>query len=190
VEDNLTWELATNTVSRCITRTWDTNNPVAGCFGHEAKGQLHRATGKAYTEHLYSDWAAPLTQLFNSPNGFPDQHGSWHQSGPFDLNPAFMASAATAGSQANVVFPYPVYWYDEIIANEADGQNLCGGGPCTFRFAHTFNSGFNSMWDVLNAIGIVSQDGNYMSFASDWGLTLGKDSNGNQRGDVFIIKLK
>src|SRR5207244_12934181 len=36
----------------------------------------------------------------------------------------------------------------------------------------------------------VSQDGQWLAWVSDWLNTLGTDSKGNQRIDVFIVKLQ
>jgi hypothetical protein len=51
----------------------------------------------------------------------------------------------------------------EIIANGATGM----------RFGHNFNSGSNGGFSIQNGIGMVSQDGKWYEFLSDWEGTLG-----------------
>jgi len=48
-------------------------------------------------------------------------------------------------------------------------------------------SGYN-FWDAPR--GNVSQDGRFYMFTSNWEETLGKDSQGRAREDVFVVKLE
>ena len=80
-------------------------------------------------------------------------------------------------------------WRNEIFLIFQDG---------TFRrFAHNLISGQSQDFEAQYAIGTVSQDGRFFSFASDWLGTLGSTSGAlsctvgaDCRSDVFVVELK
>ena len=89
-------------------------------------------------------------------------------------------------------------WDDEIIAIQTDGA-LAGQGGTVWRFAHHRSNVANdndssslSFWYTPRAI--VSQDGRWAIFTSNWDKTLGTDSRGQPgtmfRQDVFVVELK
>ena len=89
-------------------------------------------------------------------------------------------------------------WDDEIIAIQTDAA-FAGQGATVWRFAHHRSnvaddndpSGI-SFWYTPRAI--VSQDGRWAIFTSNWDKTLGVDSRGQPGGmsrqDVFLVELK
>jgi hypothetical protein len=89
-------------------------------------------------------------------------------------------------------------WDDEIIAVQTDVA-FAGQGGTVWRFAHhrsnvanDNNPSIMSFWYTPRAI--VSQDGRWAMFTSNWDKTLGIDSRGDPGGmyrqDVFIVELK
>jgi hypothetical protein len=89
-------------------------------------------------------------------------------------------------------------WDDEIIAVQTD-LAFVGQGAGVWRFAHHRSNVANdndpsgiSFWYTPRAI--VSQDGRWAIFTSNWDKTLGIDSRGQpgtmHRQDVFLVELK
>ena len=89
-------------------------------------------------------------------------------------------------------------WDDEIIAVQTDVA-LSAQGGMVWRFAHHRSNVANdndpgtlSFWYTPRAI--VSQDGRWAIFTSNWDKTLGTDSRGQPgtmfRQDVFVVELK
>ena len=89
-------------------------------------------------------------------------------------------------------------WDDEIIAIQTDVA-FAGYGATVWRFAHHHSNVTNdndpttiSFWYTPRAI--VSQDGRWAIFTSNWDKSLGIDSRGQAgemyRQDVFIVELK
>ncbi len=70
---------------------------------------------------------------------------------------------------------------DEIVAVATDGSNRI------WRFSHTWDIYDGSFWTQPRSN--VSQNGKYTLFSSNWMKTLGKDSDGNNRVDTFIVEL-
>jgi hypothetical protein len=82
-------------------------------------------------------------------------------------------------------------WDDEIIAVRTDGV-LASGQTQVWRFAHNFNTYSGTIFSdnfYYLFIPRVSQDGRFVIFDSNWNQTLGTDSGGNPRTDVFILAL-
>jgi hypothetical protein len=89
-------------------------------------------------------------------------------------------------------------WDDEIIAVQTDVA-FAGQGAAVWRFAHHRSNIANdddpsvlNFWYTPRAI--VSQDGRWAIFTSNWDKTLGIDSRGQPGGmyrqDVFLVELK
>ena len=89
-------------------------------------------------------------------------------------------------------------WDEEIIAVQTDVA-FAGQGATVWRFAHHRSNVANdddpttlSFWYTPRAI--VSQDGRWAIFTSNWDKSLGIDSRGQPgemyRQDVFIVELK
>jgi len=170
------WEVGTTHLRPCSIE----------CDGHAAKGYAGWETGKQYRLHRYSDPTQPLIPMAQFPPGFPDQHGSWVNTDEQDTPPAFLVSSAV-----NQAIPYPTWGYDEILAVASDGSQK------TWRFGQTLNSGTSEYFIVQYAIGVVSQDGRWLAYASDScgagcpsPAPLGYDKKGKPRGDVFIRELR
>ena len=89
-------------------------------------------------------------------------------------------------------------WDEEIVAVQTDVA-VAGEGATVWRFAHHRSNVANdddpsgiSFWYTPRAI--VSQDGRWAIFTSNWDKTLGRDSRGQPGGmyrqDVFVVELK
>jgi len=182
--ENYFWENATRIVRPCTDH----------CDGHGARGFLNIYKGKQYRAHTFGSPHLPLTPLLTDSIGFPgDNHGSYGNSGTRDLTPMMLAISNVCGHAPGIQGSGacdPVYTgprYDEIVAIEnsvanagntsnANGQHCnYGAGPtaCVYRFAHTFNTGTNWMFNTQNAMATISPDGHYAVFESDWNDTLG-----------------
>jgi hypothetical protein len=82
-------------------------------------------------------------------------------------------------------------WDGEIIAVRTDGT-LVQGETEVWRFAHNFNTYSGTIYSdnfYYLFIPRVSQNGWFVLFDSNWNQTLGTDSSGNPRTDVFIAAL-
>ena len=55
----------------------------------------------------------------------------------------------------------------------ADCNYGSGAAPCVYRFNHTFCSDNNWLFTGQNCMGIMSPDGNWIAYPSDWNMTLG-----------------
>jgi hypothetical protein len=88
-------------------------------------------------------------------------------------------------------------WDDEIIAIQTDAA--AGHGAVVWRFAHHRSDVRNdndpsAMYFWYTPRAMVSQDGRWALFTSNWDKTLGVDSGGVPGGmyrqDVFLVELK
>jgi len=122
-----------------------------------------------------------------------DQHGTMGGHGTADLTPpAFVTTqvCGQAGSGGVGGFPcegaFSSIWDSEIIGVEnwatrsspgnlvgADCNYGSGAAPCVYRFNHTFCSDNNWLFTGQNCMGIMSPDGNWIAYPSDWNMTLG-----------------
>lgn len=189
------WHIADLTVEPC--GTGDQSSP---CQGHESRGFADDYRGKYYTANTFPNPNSVPSSDANGvncsplrPNGsgecrlfpvaFPvDQHGTYQNHGVNDQTPVFLVSTnvcgQASGQGANACDPeYTGAWYDEVVAaeNYANNGNAkhCGGAACNYRFAHTGNTGTNWNFNNQNAIGVISRDGNWAVWPTDWGLGFG-----------------
>jgi hypothetical protein len=105
-----------------------------------------------------------------------DDHVSWNDDDTTDTRP-FATSTVTIPLGSPITAP----WQNEILVFMQDG--------IVHREAHTFNSGKAKFFACQNAIGSISQDGEWFFYSSDWEGTLGTDRAGNSRCDDFAVKL-
>jgi hypothetical protein len=105
-----------------------------------------------------------------------DDHVSWNDDDTADTRP-FATSTVTIPLGSPITAP----WQNEILVFMQDG--------IVHREAHTFNSGKAKFFACQNAIGSISQDGEWFFYSSDWEGTLGTDRAGNSRCDDFAVKL-
>lgn len=105
-----------------------------------------------------------------------DDHSSWNNDDSSDDQPFFTST----------INPTPITsaWQNEVL-----GFSRTSPGT-VWRFMSTYNTGTSTFFTCQNGIGTVSQDGKWFTFTSDWGNTLGVDSAGNHRCDVFVGQLK
>jgi len=153
------------------------------CSGHAAVGYNHdiQMDNPSLLRRLDSD-PTQYNVIFRFPQVLVENHLSWNNALPDDSNAPIHSSA-----QLNAI--WTMAWRNEIFLIFQDG---------TFRrFAHNFISGQSQDFEAQYAIGTVSQDGRFFSFASDWLGTLGSTSGAlsctvgaDCRSDVFVVELK
>jgi hypothetical protein len=92
-------------------------------------------------------------------------------------------------------------WDDEIVAVQTDGTNSCAGQTCVWRFAH-HRSDVRSDVNVQKTyfwyqpLAVISQDGRWALFQSNWEKMLGtttdppESGDGLYRTDIFLLELK
>ena len=193
------WTLATNQIT-------ELPSAAARIGGHDAIGYGYLTNQDCCTR---SSWDAAQWQFRSlatpfsiadliSPVLSPKEvmladHPSWAHAQPGLLMP-IISSTYRYGLNTN---PWRA-WDDEIIAVQTDVA-FAGLGATVWRFAHHRSnvandddpSGF-SFWYTPRAI--VSQDGRWAIFTSNWDKTLGIDSRGQPGGmyrqDVFVVELK
>lgn len=108
-----------------------------------------------------------------------DDHASWNNDDTSDNQP-FFTSTVTIPLGTLITSA----WQNEIL-----GFSRIDPGT-VWRFLSTYNTGTSPFFSCQNSIGTVSQDGKWFMFTSDWGNTLGLDSAGNHRCDLFIGQLR
>lgn len=79
--------------------------------------------------------------------------------------------------------PFTSCWMGEVT-----GVDVTTG--VVYRACHTFNSGNSPQYEITASMVSTSQTGNFIAFSSDFMGTLGVDTNGVARGDVFIVRIK
>jgi len=169
------WQPGTTTVNHCSTN----------CGGHSVPGYNTWLNFTSFPQVGERQFTAPNTVSF-WPGTLPspcctqlrEAHMSWNNDNPNDTAPFFVTTSTTPNAPATFNTPL----INEIIGYMPDGTLR--------RFAHSFSTGSDPNFYSQNAIGTVSQDGQWLAWVSDWLNTLGTDSKGNQRIDVFIVKLQ
>jgi hypothetical protein len=132
--------------------------------GHGASGYLNRYWGAFYRSMLYSDPVVngvlnPDTPMLDT--SLPcDDHGSYRNSGNEDLTPIFTATTDVPAWPTGYDVPNGAC-YEEICAFNSQGTGL------TYRFAHAYNTGSSSYFQVQNNIGVVSPFGDLFAFGTD-----------------------
>jgi hypothetical protein len=176
------WTINSLNVVSCLEATGGDAGQDGTCPGHSAKGNLHVVIGKNFMSHLFSNLDSELVEQFHLPNctylGNPvnsDLHGSWVNADTLDSFPFFAVTTLVdrpyTGAYLN---PGHCAYFNEVFGVVPHYQ---GTTIQTYRFTHTFNSGSNAVFVTQNAIGSVSQDGNFVAFTSDWLGTLGSEHN-------------
>ena len=169
------WQPGTTTVNHCSTN----------CGGHSVPGYNTWLNFTSFPQVGERQFTAPNTVRF-WPGTLPspcctqvrEAHMSWNNDNPNDTAPFFVTTSTTPNAPATFNTPL----INEIIGYMPDGTLR--------RFAHSFSTGSDPNFYSQNAIGTVSQDGQWLAWVSDWLNTLGTDSKGNQRIDIFIVKLQ
>jgi hypothetical protein len=178
-----------------------------GAQPHPGPYAWHQATGEVYwcTSACGGHWVAGNT-LFANNAPLPGQK-SPYKTGQWVARPY-------GGQPYELIVPYPVppplpldahaSWPNSsnlivetttttnsitsVMQNAIIGINPAGGPP-TF-YGPTGNSGKSKYFACAAAIGTVSGAGHYFMYTSDQGGTLGMDSQGNPRCDVFVRALQ
>jgi hypothetical protein len=160
--------------------------------GHGAKGYNKLTNGFNLASFAIRSYATPATntQITTLPSGMAtpwDLHGSWENDNSTDTNPFFWVSFS-------ITTPFPSALYNEVDAADPTGTGKF------WRFAQVENTAQSPIFQVGNPTFVVSQDGKWGMFASDWmgtlgsitgasTCTLGSAINGCQ-GQLFIVKLQ
>jgi len=185
------WEVGTNNVIRCYTVPH-----TANCSGHMVEGYSHLYNDMIWPQTGKRALTDPLsyTLINSSPDLTPrtDAHFSNNAADVNDTHPYWVTNienvhetfgGAGCNQSGNIyegcTFPGPLY-------GEVFGITQSGG---YIRAAHTYTSGSSTNFDCAQTIGAVSQTGRFFAWTSDWLTTLGKDNNGHNRCDVFIVNL-
>ncbi len=166
--------------------------------GHQAMGYTHLVNQAVVNSsdpdtemaiRPYSDISSVtdlLTGSYSNCTGSPcSNHSSWANDLPGDATPVFATNCIGQFAPLEA-------WDNEIIAYATDGSGD------VHRFSHLYSSCNGSGFSANDAIGSVSQSGNWFAWSSDWDGTLGNiDSSSssctvgvNCRADVFIVKLQ
>ncbi|MCX7049392.1 MAG: hypothetical protein NTX50_28395 [Candidatus Sumerlaeota bacterium] len=106
-------------------------------------------------------------------------HWSWGSARPDVLNPVVGSYYRDPDTRAWGLCD------EEVVGIRTDGKE-----STVWRFAHNrsdFGQGKN-FWDCPH--GNLSPDGRRFIFTSNWEKTLGKNSKGETRQDVFLVELK
>jgi hypothetical protein len=176
------WDLQTGTV-------YDATNQLGGT-DTAGFGTLVNQSGYAGDQLEWSLRSLTASNIGNpsyliNPANLPTPHQSiydvrmsWNNAEAGTLTPMFASIARNAQQTTQ---PWRA-WDDEIVGVAADGSGT------VWRFAH-----HRSLWSTnANDLprGIVSQDGKWVVFTSNWDRKLGTDpSNGSNRLDVFVVEL-
>jgi hypothetical protein len=103
-----------------------------------------------------------------------------------DQAPIFISTVYTHGNS------FPSFGYAEVAAQPCATQDTAGSNPTScaqggwYRFAPTWASPYSSeTFDGQEATGGASTDGYLFCWTSSWLETLGNDSTGSPRSDVF-----
>ena len=165
--------------------------PSDGNYGHFAIGYRSFVNAGGHTSdgtwcklgmaiRLFAALSSPFYVLTSKQCGDTlargDDHVSWNDDDTTDTRP-FATSTVTIPLGSKITAP----WQNEILVFMRDG--------IVHREAHTFNSGKAKFFACQNAIGSISQDGEWFFYSSDWEGTLGTDRDGNSRCDDFAVKL-
>jgi hypothetical protein len=132
--------------------------------GHGASGYLNKYWGAFYRSMLYAD--PVINGVLNSDTPMLDaplpcdDHGSYRNSGTEDLTPIFTATTDVPAWPTGYDVPNGAC-YEEICAFNSHGTGL------TYRFAHAYNTGSSSYFQIQNNIGVVSPFGDLFAFGTD-----------------------
>jgi hypothetical protein len=196
----LIWTIAGLTLSgiqqggHCA-QAWS-NDYTAGYGGGQCQGYPYTNTTNP---HFIMDVPPNTDQL--PADQTPKQHytGDMHHGLPWLGNNNDDALLVTTNGPPTVV-PFTSCWMGEVRLLDITGT-ISGTQGTMYRACHTFNSGKSQTFIIQNAIGCVSQTGNFVAFASDWagsstvsplGSTSGAPTGTvgvDGRGDVFIVAI-
>ena len=191
------WDLATGTIRPVTTRT----------FGHDALGygwQVNQdccASGGAYegAQWQLRSLSAPesATDLINpmpSPREvYIADHTSWNNAQPDRLVPILSSLYRYYNGTFNTT-PWRA-WDDEIVAIQTDGG---AAGATVWRMAHhrsnvARDDGIDGTYFWYQPHGVISPNGRWALFTSNWEKSLGLAPNpepdGRYRTDVFLVGL-
>jgi hypothetical protein len=130
--------------------------------------------------------ASPGTCTWWMAELFYSDHASCNSMDANDQAPIFISTVYTHGNS------FPSFGYAEVVAQPCATQDTAGSNPTScaqggwYRFAPTWASPYSSeTFDGQEATGGASTDGYLFCWTSSWLETLGNDSTGSPRSDVF-----
>lgn len=109
-----------------------------------------------------------------------DNHPSSSNNPSSDNFPVFTSTYVSSPAPG----PATIVWQDEVLAHSYATPGK------VWRFGATYSTSLNSHFNCSENIGTVSPNGKWFIFTSDWENTLGTDSGGAQRCDVFAMRLR
>jgi hypothetical protein len=191
------WDLATSTIRPVTSRT----------FGHDALGygwQVNQdccASGAPYDGAQWQlrslatpDSAADLIVPMLSPQEvYVADHTSWNNAQPDRLVPILSSLYRYYNGTFNTA-PWRA-WDDEIVAIQTDAGSA---GATVWRFAHhrsniARDDGVDGTYFWYQPHGVISPNGRWALFTSNWEKSLGLAANpepdGRYRTDVFLVAL-
>lgn len=195
------WQVGTTNSQFCSSQQ---TSIATGCVDHTSIGYNHaasnyyngpnrRAAGAVSTAIQFAPAYSPLLE---------DWHSAW-PAGIVDTNPIIIATDlvnSTNGSGCSSSSVYcPIYLHNEIYALSPIATYPPGNAP--IRFGHTFSCGAGGggkgvctggadfYFQGQQSIMSCSQSGKHCALTSTMLGSLGNDSNGHPRQDIFVITL-
>jgi hypothetical protein len=157
--------------------------------GHYSAGYGYMVNGNGWYPH-WAQWllrslepdklgtfAKLIVPDIGDDYGGREEHSSWANAKPDDWAPVFVAVTRHSDAK-NPLEP----WDDELIAIGTNKDH-----PVVYRFANHRCRFDGYFWDTPRAI--VSQDGRFVVFTSNWEKTLGMSPDHLSREDVFVLEL-
>ena len=195
------WQVGTTNSQWCSQQQ---TSIATGCVNHTSIGYTHAASNYFNGPNLRSVSNVSTATQF-APAYSPlleDWHSAW-PSGTSDTAALIVGTdllnSGNGSGCANAVY-CPIYQHNEIFAIPTSATYPPGGA--FRRFGHTFSCGQGGTGKATCASGLidsyfqgqqsilsVSQDGKYAALTSSMFGTLGNDSGGKPRQDIFVITL-
>ncbi len=188
------WESLTTNVRICT---------ITGCTaGHAVNGYINNYVGHNLLAFSYENPNAGSTPGLAFPLTSIDNHSSYNNDGYYDYQPMTIVPqlvcdqngtpgsppTGTVGALNGPCSPYyQQTWQNELLlvenatGNAANAANAYGehcnynsaASACVYRPGPPYNTGTSWDFNAQNSIANISPDGHWLSFASDWNLTLG-----------------
>lgn len=165
------WQVASTVVNPCI--EIGAASGVGGCSGHSAGGYGFFYKGTSLRSHRWdlpsiAGNANPGKIILPHPIGSADHHSSSRNLDASDSLPFLFFTTEVPTSSTR----YDTAGYAEDVGILPDGSAKM------FRFNHNYNTGSSAEFAIQNAIGVISQDGKFTAFGSDWMGTRGNKVGG------------
>jgi hypothetical protein len=175
------WDLSTLNVSAC-----PVHSPIDECGGYEVVGYDSLINGPGIKGDMQvakrpQNNISEISQLVwpVAFNWGQAQHFTWSN---VDVNDSTPVCGSTYSYDGDTTVDQP--YAGEVFCVETDGL-----ASTVWRFAHN-RATYISPYFQTQPLGVVSMDGHFFLFTSDWDAQLGLGTDGTPRSDVFIVKLE